>query len=160
MGYNLFFCPPCEWQASVYSTKPLPPGIHVIEVCCTHVLGLHPPSCRLRYNPSPPFPPFLPQSGHILHHFKCILPLVASLGRPQFSSFARRRCCASWASSGEVSDTSSSSALPEAEREERGGRVGGSALYPAVSLCLCASAASHQLQPDIRRGCSSWHSTA
>lgn len=35
----------------------------------------------------------------------------------------------------------------------------GSVLYPAVSLCLCASAASHQLQLDIRGGCSSWHLT-
>lgn len=48
-----------------------------------------PPPCRTHYDPSPDFPPFFPQ---LAHFFKCILPLVASLGRPQLSSFTCSQC--------------------------------------------------------------------
>lgn len=37
---------------------------HEMEVCSTHVCSPLPP--RLHYNPSPPFPPFLLQTAHIL----------------------------------------------------------------------------------------------
>lgn len=123
---------------------------HEMEVCSTHVCS--PPSLldyaiTLHLLSLPSFP----RQRVFFYHCKWILPVVASQGRLQLRSFTCLQCCASWASSGEVSDTSSSSASPQAE---------GSALYPAVSLCLWACAASHQLQPDIRPGCSSWHWTA
>lgn len=102
------------------------------------------PACRLHYNPSPPFPPLLPQP--IIHFLLLGKALVLQV-HPATGCLFRKalgvllQCYASRSSSGEVSDTSSSLALPKVVRG------GGGALYPAVSLCLCCftpAAARHQ----------------
>lgn len=127
MGYNLFFCPPCEWQASVYSTKPSlqasmwhKSAVHMDRLALTlHLLSL------------PSFPTFT------------ILPLLASLCRPQLSSFTCSQCPLSVLLL-ERAQGRSQTLLGFTRGRER---ERGSVLYPAVSLCLCCftpAAARHQ----------------
>lgn len=95
------------------------------------------PACRLHYNPSPPFPPLLPQP--IIHFLLLGKALVLQV-HPATGCLFRKalgvllQCYASRSSSGEVSDTSSSLALPKAVR-------GGGGCF--VSSCLPLSVLFH-----------------